>query len=153
MIAIRFRKRFHGHKKFSHRRQTRTRVLQVKSRRGLHRPSLLVRRPETPMVLAPRRVFPLQRTSWGAGLLSQRLHVPILREQVESQVVPQYQFPSLSVPIRIGKPSASHRICAKRSVRRSVLFASGVAGIGKRRSPGRNGTYYRSSESETTCKK
>ena len=45
-----------------------------------------------------------------------------------------------------------HHVCQKRKTRKKTLFAYGVAGKGKRRSPGKNRTYQKTSESFISCK-
>lgn len=44
-------------------------------------------------------------------------------------------------------------VCQKRSERREQLFAMGIAGFGRRRSPGQGGSYKRTQESQIVCKK
>lgn len=48
-------------------------------------------------------------------------------------------------------PVKAHAHCVKRKIRRSVLYALGIAGTGKRRSPGQGGTYKRTEESSLSC--
>lgn len=55
-----------------------------------------------------------------------------------------YRSPLLRVPAPVSD-------CVVRSSRRSVLFASGIAGVGRRGSPGKNGHYARSMESSGSC--
>lgn len=56
----------------------------------------------------------------------------------------------IDVPYQVP---AVKSVCHTRSLRRRVLFASRVAGPHMRRSPGRGGTYNRTVDSETTCKR
>lgn len=44
-------------------------------------------------------------------------------------------------------------VCQKREDRRESLFALGVAGHGRRRSPGQGGSYRRTQDSNIVCKK
>lgn len=44
-------------------------------------------------------------------------------------------------------------VCRKRHERRRQLFRTGIAGRNKRKSPGQNGTYLRTNESEQTCRR
>jgi len=157
MLRVRVRvRRQHGRSRY----QKRTQQIAVQRRRmlsqgarhsasALWRSRPLVQRPED---VERRRLFPLLRIAPLVRLYGQRWHVPILREQVRSAGPSPHVMPGYGAPIRIGKVKASHSVCGKRSVRRTMLFVNGVAGFGKRRSPGRGGTYYRSSESETTCR-
>lgn len=48
---------------------------------------------------------------------------------------------------------AVRSVCQARHQRRRMLFKIGVAGTNKRLSPGRGGTYRRTVDSETSCKK
>lgn len=51
------------------------------------------------------------------------------------------------------KIPAKHNVCSIRSERRSALFAIRKAGNGFRKSPGKGGSYRRTPDSETTCRK
>lgn len=44
-------------------------------------------------------------------------------------------------------------VCQRRSERRESLFAMGIAGSGRRRSPGQGGSYKRTEGSQIICKK
>ena len=44
-----------------------------------------------------------------------------------------------------------HEHCVKRAARTTALFANGIAGIGKRFSPGQGGTYHRTLDSNKSC--
>lgn len=46
---------------------------------------------------------------------------------------------------------ANHLHCLKRHMRRTALFAIGIAGHNKHKSPGRGGSYTRTKESERGC--
>lgn len=58
--------------------------------------------------------------------------------------------------IRFGVPDfvpAVKSVCQSRATRRRILFGSRVAGPNKRLSPGRGGTYKRTVDSETSCRR
>lgn len=57
-------------------------------------------------------------------------------------------FPWRTIPVAAP---ASVRFCIQRKQRKEVLFAKGVAGKNKRRSPGRGGGYRRSAKSNYRC--
>lgn len=44
-------------------------------------------------------------------------------------------------------------VCQKRAERREELFKKGIAGRGRRRSPGQGGSYRRTRDSEVTCRR
>lgn len=62
-----------------------------------------------------------------------------------------------SSPIVVGdrqkkaKVVKGHEHCRERVVRRTQLFKMGIAGKGKKKSPGRNGTYVRTETSSLAC--
>lgn len=53
----------------------------------------------------------------------------------------------------MNQVEATYRVCARRARRREHLFRIQIAGRNRRRSPGRGGTYRRTLDSLTTCRK
>lgn len=51
-----------------------------------------------------------------------------------------------------GKLPIHRSICERRSVKRHVLFSTGIAGKNRRNSPGAGGSYNRTNESLMTCR-
>lgn len=54
---------------------------------------------------------------------------------------------------QLGHQGHKRQVCKKREERRRALFARHIAGSGAKRSPGKNHTYERTSDSQITCKK
>lgn len=79
------------------------------------------------------------------GLRSQRQKVAGRVQRTEKYGVRSLEDPLREVP-------GTRTICQKRSERRALLFKMGIAGKGKRKSPGQGGTYKRNEESITTCR-
>lgn len=80
------------------------------------------------------------------GLRSQRERVVLRSDQtIDRPLIHQWDVPA-NVP-------AVKSVCQARHLRRRLLFKIGIAGIGRRRSPGRGGTYRRNVDSETSCQK
>ncbi len=85
--------------------------------------------------------------------------VPLLglRSQKDRAKIKKYQeryrqqMRDLKYPLR--EIAGTRTICQQRAERREALFKTGVAGTGRRRSPGRDRTYMRTEESQVHCRK
>lgn len=94
-------------------------------------------------------------------LLSQPLRSIIIgRRPQERPVQPRQRdryFESIRdafrYPVQWEKKEGTKTVCQSRSERREQLFSMGIAGVGKRRSPGQGGSYKRTDKSEVVCRK
>lgn len=83
-----------------------------------------------------------------------RLALLGLRSQAQKVAmrVPRLSYQVSDVLERLREPVPGVKsVCQRRLDRRQVLFRLGVAGRGRRRSPGSGGHYRRSMESQVTC--
>ncbi|UOF80222.1 hypothetical protein [Microviridae sp.] len=123
----------------------------------------LVRRSRIPQVtlldrpiLTPRgmRLTGAQRSALVLRSFKQ-YRFPLVGQRVwrEHQTPDVQSYPARVLFDDIKQVPAVNSVCQARSLRRRVLFGFQVAGRNKRRSPGRDGTYNRTVDSETSCRR
>ncbi|UOF77151.1 hypothetical protein [Microviridae sp.] len=123
----------------------------------------LVRRSRIPQVtlldrisMTPRGMRPLgaQRVSLVLRHIKQ-YRFPLVGYRALRELTPPYTtlFRSKYIFEDVKQVPAVNSVCQARSLRRRVLFGFQVAGRNKRLSPGRGGTYNRTVDSETSCRR
>lgn len=119
-----------------------------------NRPLRLLLKPtrsvERPVMKSPIRAYVTQRVALAAGLgpirklrlMQYRLFGPDPNRTIYNKGLPLG---------RVLKVTAKGDVCLSRKLRTSALFATGIAGIRKHRSPGQGGSYRRTEDSKKPC--
>lgn len=107
--------------------------------------------------LAPRGTWsPDVQRGVMVGRIFKPNRLPLLGLRSQNvRTASRYDREALKIPLldrHVGIP-ATPSICQARHTRRRILFKKGVAGFGRKRSPGRDHTYKRTPDSETSCKR
>lgn len=107
--------------------------------------------------------FPVKRASALSGTLRpsrlrRRLPLALLMANTMRARVMKTEGSTLKTFQEVGRKipvyQPDHKtVCQKRHERKAVLFARGIAGKGRRRSPGKDHTYKHTSDSNVSCRR
>lgn len=124
--------------------------------KGLPFPINVLKNPLYAVGYSPRRqklAMPTKPVELIRRIKSDRLPLHGLRSLMESRFRKKSsKFADVTLINRV-QPNVRQTVCNKRHLKRKMLFMIGIAGKGKRLSPGRKNHYRRNSQSEIKCRR